>query len=558
MFSVTKRLIAVTCVVVLLLAFAPAALAQGVQPGESVLGAAGVSAATGREDKKSFYLAEGCTRDGFETWLSVFNCHTGYPGWGWAPKPPNPYWKLKVSYITNEGVVATKTYDLPTQSRTTINVNAEIGAGYDVAFKLEAITNCPSDYGGIWVERPMYFNYVGTGGHIPWQGGHVNWATYSNYLTTQQYFAEGTTRQDSERQFDEWLCVLNPNDQPAHLTFNYMIQGEGLTVKTGVVKPNHRATWYVPDHVGLDKDVSLELVSDVKVLAERPMYFNYRSVNPQRPGRSWYGGHVSTGLPVEILDPPQDPYNSRSHIYYSTRTFAFAPVVHVPGMGWADTWVCLQNANEVDVPVKITFSTPGGLMAFIKWLPAQQRSTFYYPQLLAEFGVASSREPGSFRVELIEGYPRKILVEKPLYMEFERPAKTGQLPSGGTVTRGATPPPGASYSEGYTGAGFDTYLVFNRFEDSEAVRERWEQRKNTDPNGPFAMGADCYFPARAKEDHAIPIRDLVASGYQGAWYTYVWHVNDDFPGTDISFEVRGVYVERVMIFSYAGKWSGVN
>lgn len=554
MLSNMKRLIAVLGAALLLLAFMPVgtALAQGAQPVEG----AGEVGTAEYVAERTFYLAEGCTRDGFETWLTVANLQDGsMPPGSYRPKPPNPWWKLTVEYTTNDGVVAVRTYDLPMQSRTTINVNSEIGLGYDVAFVCKFTSNITA--GDMYVERPMYFNYVGTGGHVPWQGGHVNAGfdptlydedDYDGIIMpTKQYFAEGTTRRDAERQFDEWICVLNPNDEPAHLTFNYMIQGEGLVTRTGAVEPNHRATWYVPDHVGLNKDVSLELVSDVGVLAERPMYFSYRSVNPEKPGRSWYGGHVITGVP-----------GTNRELVWMQKTFAFAPVVRVPGMGWADTWVCLQNPNAEDVPVKLTFSTPGGLMAFVKWLPAQQRSTFYYPALLQEYGVVSTRDPGAFRVESLPEYPAsaKVQVERPLYMEFDRPATTGQTPSGGTVISGSKIA-GAIYAEGYTGAGFDTWVALNYFNDSEDMRRYWEEAL-VDNSGSW-LQTKCYFPGGGLVDWGVNPSTLQASGYQGHWYTYMWRVNSDFPNTDVSIYVEGgCFSERIMIFSYMGKWSGMH
>ena len=558
MIIMTKKLIAPLCVAMLLVAFMPAAVAAGA--------GGDVAAATYYPISRSTrYLAEGCTRAGFETWLTVANLEDGTqpPGYRFYPWPPESeqYWKLIVTYTTNEGVVATKEYDLPKLSRITINVNAEIGAGYDVAFELTVETNA-CGVKGAWVERPMYFSYGGMSGRGPWQGGHVNAETLTQggyqSLPTRQYFAEGTTRQDSERCFEEWICVFNPSDTPAQLTFNYMIEGEGLVVRKGTVAANHRATWYVPDHVGVDKDVSLELVSDIGVLAERSMYFSYRSVNPQKPGRSWYGGHVITGVPLEKLDP--QPQLGQLPPVAPVRTFAFAPVAYVPGMGWADTWVCFQNPNETEVPVKLTFSTPGGLMAFVKWLPAQQRSTFYYPALLAEYGVTSSRDPGAFRVETVEGYPKNILVERPLYMEFDRPAATGQTPSGGTVISGSTHTM-SIYAEGYTGAGFDTWVALTYFDQSQMWLDAWARALTEEylNSGTWFL-VDCYFPGKAYlNDYEISVRRVRDSGYQGPWGTYMWHVNDDFPATEISLQPeQRTYSERIMIFSYMGKWCGMH
>ncbi|NPV58671.1 MAG: hypothetical protein HPY75_03280 [Actinobacteria bacterium] len=555
MRGMAKRLLAVVGAALLLAAFAGGALPSALaQPGEA-------GAASEYISENVYHLAEGCTRDGFETWLTVANIGDGQlmPG-ETRPQPPNPWWKLEVSYVTNEGVVAEKTYDLPMQSRTTIDVNAEIGPGYDVSFVCRVTSNLYAS--DVIIERPMYFSYVGRGGHVPWQGGHVGRAVWGidpslfdpdnpchKGAHNTWYFAEGTTRQDSERHFDEWICVLNPTDQPTALTFNYMIEGEGLVVKKGTLPARHRGTWYVPDHVGLNKDVSLELVAEVPIYPERAMYFQYRSVNPQRPGRAWYGGHIFPGSSREKLD---------SVMYRDyDKAFAFAPVSYVPGMGWADTWVCFQNPNTEKVPIKLTFSTPGGLMAFIKWLPPQQRSTFYYPELLAEYGISSSRDPGAFKVDWVDGYPYNILVERPLYMEFDRPAATGQTPSGGTVIGGFSSS-SAVYAEGYTGPGFDTWMALNYFDDSGQWQKWWEESVAEGTTGNW-HGAHVYFPGGGEPVwRSATTKELQAAGFQGCWYTYMWHVNKDFPNAELSLEAYSSGVERIMIFNYKGKWCGMH
>ncbi|MBC7229345.1 MAG: hypothetical protein H5T74_03000 [Actinobacteria bacterium] len=519
-------------------------------------------------------FAEGCTREGFETWLCIRN-----QTWPNRYTPADVKCKLEVWYITNAGLLDKKYYDLPLGARFTINVNAEIGPGHDVSFLLFLYLN-KLGTGGIVVERPMYFAYAGRGGHELWQGGHVAYgfpcrrdenslnkdpkisAPGDEICGKRFYFAEGTTRQDSERHFDEWICVLNPEPEPAKLTFNYMIEGEGLKTVTETLPPQHRGTWYVADHIGKNKDVSLELLSDVGVVAERPMYFKYRSVNPARPGRAWYGGHVIMGL-----CPTWTNYDEE----YSCAAFPFAPTTYIPGMGWGDTWLCLQNPHDFPINVEITAVTAGGIMGLVKTLPPKRRTTFYYPEILQELG-ASSPGAGGFVVRLHqESHPNGVqpyafFMERPVYMEFDSLPAAGQTPSGGTTGRGRYEARGGM-AEGCTRPGFKCWLAMNKYvtkfnvKNPEILGERWDDPTKQDE---VWFGWECIFPADSSPDphgpcvqRTISIAQTKRAGISRWWETYLWLANNDFPDTDLTIRSNR-FTERVMVFLYRGKWAGMH
>ncbi|MBC7229339.1 MAG: hypothetical protein H5T74_02970 [Actinobacteria bacterium] len=376
----------------------------------------------------------------------------------------------------------------------------------------------------------MYFSYTGTGGHEPWEGGHVA-SPMADPLPHKLYFAEGTTRDG----FDEWICVFNPNQKTASLTFNYMVEGEGLKTVRESVSPKHRATFYVPDHVGKGKDVSLELVSDVPVAAERPMYFAYRSVNPARPGRVWAGGHVMVGARGATANEVG---------------FAFAPVKFVPGMGWGDTWVCLQNPNPAPAPVTISVCTKEGLVAQERVLPPLQRTTIYYPHLLP----GPSREPSCFWVRAKDA-SLPILVERPVYMEFEfREPSNPETISGGSVSFGQRAEDdiyagrvvgrtysAAKYAEGHTGDGFTMWMVCTTLDSNKTSSER------------TIVVYDCYLPGA---EQLIPVYWEAREG-ERRWEACVWRVNNQFPHTDIAIAAANCS-ERVMAFSYGPGWTGMH
>ncbi len=103
-----------------------------------------------------WYLAEGATQHGIETYLCVSN-------------PLDTDQTVIVEYLMENGGYREVEFVIPRRSRYTRNVNADVGPGHDVSFRITATQNTdPVGPGGIVVERPMYFLY---GGMLP--GGHV-------------------------------------------------------------------------------------------------------------------------------------------------------------------------------------------------------------------------------------------------------------------------------------------------------------------------------------------------------------------------------------------------
>ncbi len=146
-----------------------------------------VGATTG---STSWFFAEGCTRPGFNTFLCLGNSN---------PEAVNAH----VAYFLGDGSVREKDYPLAPLSRFTVPLQGEGELGYaegsrgDVSIEVTAARE-------IVAERPMYFNY--TGNLI--SGGHDVMGATS--LAKAFYFAEGYTGPG----FDEWICVLNPQEKP--------------------------------------------------------------------------------------------------------------------------------------------------------------------------------------------------------------------------------------------------------------------------------------------------------------------------------------------------------
>ena len=219
------------------------------------------------------FFAEGTTRPGFEEWLTIQN--------------PHDYdIKVNATYFFGAGQAATTdaSYVVPAKQRLTVSVNQAVGPGKDVSIRLAG-----DDWKATFVaERPMYFDYAGTGGYS-WTGGHVIIGT----VPGNDFFAEGYTGKN----FEEWICILNagyssdrypPPPTDAQVTITYYLETGQTVTKNYTVPIATRCTIFVNNDVGPNRAVSAQVSSNVSVTVERPMYFNYNGV--------WTGGHDVVGF----------------------------------------------------------------------------------------------------------------------------------------------------------------------------------------------------------------------------------------------------------------------
>ena len=98
------------------------------------------------------------------------------------------------------------------------------------------------------------------------------------------YFAEGYTGAG----FDVWLCLMNPGNDPTTAHITYMFKDGTTQTQDVPIGGTTRETVDVNAAVGAGKDVSIMVTSDAPIVAERPMYFNYKG--------SWTGGHDVVGF----------------------------------------------------------------------------------------------------------------------------------------------------------------------------------------------------------------------------------------------------------------------
>ena len=215
--------------------------------------------------REDWFFAEGCTRNGFETWLCLQN-------------PEGREAVVKVEYMMENGASMERSYRVSPWSRGTVLVNGEVGPDHDVSMRVTS--DVP-----IVAERPVYFLYQGM-----WDGGH-------NVMGAAQpenewYFAEGCTRTG----FNQWICLQNPNEDPTTARITYVMEDGGRIERDYNLAPRSRFTVNVNNDVARQHDVSACISSELPIVVERPMYFLYNSIIDEgsnamgvsRPGSSWY------------------------------------------------------------------------------------------------------------------------------------------------------------------------------------------------------------------------------------------------------------------------------
>lgn len=413
------------------------------------------------------YFAEGTTRAGFEEWLTLYN-------------PLDSQVTATVTYLIADAANRIRYYNVPAHARSNVYVNSEIGSEHDVSVSVTATDR-------IYVERPMYFNYKNK-----WSGGHDTQPALATSNTW--YFAEGTTRPG----FEEWLCLGNPGITAANVNVTYIFNDGNSVTLPYSVPAFKRYTIDVNATVGPDKDVGLKIDSDQPLVAERPMYFDYRN--------KWNDGSITLGATAP------------------SSTWYFAEGCARPGF---EEWLCLANPGSEDANVHITYynpQAPDGASQLSQNLnvPAGRRQT-----------IDVNNVPGIvYDVAVKIEADKEIVAERAMYFNYH------DKWNGGHVSLGMTSPVTALYfAEGTTRPGFEEWLclLHPRDADYEGANVRIEY---------------------SFQDGSTQEQDInLASGERRSIF-----VNQVVgPGRDVAVRVesdQGIVVERSIYFSYHDAWDG--
>lgn len=419
----------------------------------------------------TFYFAEGSTRVGFQEFLCLSN-------------PTGEEAGVQVVSMLEGGYSNVRELTLPANSRSTINVNSSsMAPNCDVS--LRVASDQP-----IIAERPMYFSYNGlTGGHD---------VIGASSPSSTWYFAEGYTGYG----FEEFVCVLNPGNDAADITFRFQTQQEGEVVRSGYNVPAHaRSTFRVNDVLGSDYECSLKLESSRPVVAERPMYFDYTG---PASDRHWDGGHCVIGT-TALAD-----------------TYYFAEgTTH----GVFEEYLTLQNPNNESIKVEAFFQLGKGQGAPISkayQVDPGRRYTVYVPN-----EVGRSKD-----VSVMLSSGSQFLAERPMYFNYDNAWTGGHCVIGSTGL-------GTDwfFAEGYTGDGFHEWLCLQNPGETDCTVDVTYYTQEVGALAPKEVKV----PARTRV--TIRVNDHAGPGYQ---LSTGLHVKSG----------PGIVAERPMYFNYDGSWTG--
>ena len=323
--------------------------------------------------------------DSFDSYLLLMN-------------PNNQTAAVEVTFQGEDGSNHNFSYDVGANSRFTVPVRETVGCG---SFSTDIKSDIP-----ILAERAMYFKYAGR------KGGHDSIGASSTSNTW--FFAEGYTG-DS---FDTWILLQNPNESAANVTLSFMRPDGSVINKQVSVPGRRRHSVHVDEIPGLEaSDVSTQVTSDLPIVAERAMYFNYNGKD---------GGHDSIGA------------SSASNTWFFAEGYT--------GDSF-DTWVLLQNPNDGTATVTLEFMLPDGSVVEQQVsVPGRRRHTVHVDQIP---GLGATDVSTKVTSDL------PIIAERSMYFDY-------QGKKGGHATMGASTPDDQWYlAEGYTGGDFDEYVLFS-------------------------------------------------------------------------------------------------
>ncbi len=254
--------------------------------------------------KSVWYLAEGSTAWGFSTYISIVN-------------PNSSRVTVSITYMTESGSVRGPLFSMAPQSQATVDPSLTLGAK-DFSTKVQCVEGKT-----IAVDRCMIWQAPGA--RSPEAHSSVGVTSPSKIW----YFPEGS----SAWGFECWLLIQNPNSQTATCEITYMIEGGKARVFKKQIPPNSRRSYSMASDIG-EKDASIKVSSNLRVIAERAMYRDSRrtghgSIGTISPANKYYlaEGTTDHGFTTYILVQNPSSDTARVNITYMTRS---GPLAH-PG-----------------------------------------------------------------------------------------------------------------------------------------------------------------------------------------------------------------------------------
>ena len=281
----------------------------------------------------AWYLAEGATAGGFETWVLVQN-----------PNSVDAY--VTLTFQTGTGPVAGPTDVIPAKSRRSYLLNGYVQT-YDVSTKVVADVD-------VICERAVYWTPTGS---TVRRVGHDSIGVVNPSSTW--YLAEGTTKGG----WETWVLVQNPNPDPVNVDVVFQTGSGEVQGPQETLAANSRKSYLVDKYVDTF-DVSTQVTSYMgDVVCERAVYYTPEGY------ATWEVGHDSIG----VVSPSDTWYLAEGAT-----------------AGGFETWVLVQNPNDDFVNIDMRFQTgTGEVQGPVDSIPPNSRKSYLVDNWTNTFDVST-------------------------------------------------------------------------------------------------------------------------------------------------------------------------
>lgn len=245
----------------------------------------------------TWYLPEGSSNWGFETWTLVEN-------------PGDEVANIQLTYMTDTQGAKTLNKTIAPHSRATFSMAQDIGAA-DSSIKVTS--DIP-----VIAERSVYRNNRREG----------SCSIGATAPSTRFFLAEGTTAWG----FTTYVLVQNPGSQPAEVTLKCQTPQGPVTLPPFELEGRARKTVRLNEMPQVaDRDVSTEVVSSSPIVAERSMYWT---------SSTGEACHDSIGMPAP-------------HMRY------YLPDGQT--LEGRETWTMVENPNAQSVNIRVVYLSLNGV-----------------------------------------------------------------------------------------------------------------------------------------------------------------------------------------------------
>jgi kumamolisin len=322
------------------------------------------------------------------------------------------------------------------------------------------------------------------------------------------YFAEGSVGGS----FSEFITLLNPNPtQTATVNITYLFQNKPPVTVQHLVNPSARYTVSVNADLGISTTAPQQAISaivqssQVPIVAERPMYFNFHGV---KSGTDVMGATNATNTSFYFAEGDNRQAGS---VAYST-------------------YISILNPSPTNTAhVQITYYSHGSVV---------DTGTVVVGPL--QRGTGTSRVHQQFAIKVTSDIG--IVVERPMYFN-DNIAAAGGWTSGAASAVGATSLGFNSgsdwlFAEGYTGHNFQEYLVLANFTQTNAtVNVKLEYTNGTVQTVPVTVAGQSqyYFDVNYANNHPVSGCGCAPTGSVSA---------------DVYTSTASIVAERLMYFHF--------